>query len=188
MLGLEGSVFQLGFAGVAGWYAPQREEFTMTSALPIALAIALLAQPTTRAKPDFLGSWTMDRNRSESVTTEKVAGPITLAVSQTETTLSIQTMRGDQSEVANYVIEARPDGPTVIGAGTRRAYWDGAKLVTEGAGNVQGQTVSIRATRTLNATGTEMVVETTVAVQHGYTMRGAQTYALVKDVYIRAPR
>ena len=97
----------------------------MTSALPIALAIALLAQSTTRAKPDFLGSWTMDRNRSESVTTEKVAGPITLAVSQTETTLSIQTRRGDQSEVA---------------------------------------------------------------VQHGYTMRGAQTYALVKDVYIRSPR
>ena len=160
----------------------------MTSALPIALAIALLAQPTTRAKPDFLGSWTMDRNRSESVTTEKEAGPITLAVTQTETTLRIETKRGDQPEVANYVIEARPDGPTVIGAGTRRAYWDGAKLVTEGAGNVQGQTVSIRATRTLNPTGTEMTVETTVAVQHGYTMRGAQTYAVVKDVYIRAPR
>ena len=40
----------------------------------------------------------------------------------------------------------------------------------------------------MNATGTEMVVETMVAVQHGYTMRGARTYALVKDVYIRAPR
>ena len=160
----------------------------MTSALTIAFVFALLAQPTTPAKLDFLGAWTMDRNRSESVTTEKVAGPITLAVSQTETTLSIETRRGDQSELTNYVIEARPDGPTVIGAGTRRAYWDGAKLVTEGAGNVQGQTVSIRATRTLNATGTEMTVETTVAVQHGYTMRGAQTYALVKDVYIRAQR
>lgn len=160
----------------------------MISALPIALAIALLAQPTTRAKLDFLGSWTMDRIRSESVTTEQEPGPITLAVSRTDTTLTIEATRGGKSEVTNYVIDARPDGPSVIGAGTRRAYWDGPKLVTEGAGNVQGQTVSIRATRTLNPTGTEMTVETTVAVQHGYTMRGAQTYALAKDVYVRAPR
>ena len=188
MMGLEGSVFQLGFAGVARWYAPQQEECSMTSALPIAFVIALLAQSIAPAKTDFVGSWTMDRNRSESVTADQGPGPITLAVSQTDTTLFVETKRGDQSEVANYVIEARPDGPTVIGAGTRRAYWDGAKLVTEGAGNVQGQTVSIRATRTLNPAGTEMTVETTVAVQHGYTMRGAKTYAVVKDVYVRATR
>lgn len=160
----------------------------MTSALPVACLIALLAQPTTPLKPDFLGSWTMDRNRSESVTTEQVPGPITLAVSQTETTLSIETRRGDKTEVTNYVIDARPDGPSVIGAGTRRAYWNSPKLITEEAGNVQGQTVSIRASRSLNSTGTEMTVETTVAVQHGYTMRGAQTYAVVKDVYTRVPR
>lgn len=67
----------------------------------------------------------------------------------------------------------------------RRAYWDGAKLVTEGAGTVQGQTVSIRATRTLNPAATEMTVESMVAVQHGYTLRGAQTYVMVKDVYTR---
>ena len=160
----------------------------MTSALPIAFVIALLAQPTTPSKPDFLGSWTMDRIRSESVTAEQEPGPITMAVLQTDTTLTIEATRSGKAEVTNYVIDARADGPSVIGAGTRRAYWDGPKLITEGAGNVQGQTVSIRATRTLNATGTEMVVETMVAVQHGYTMRGAQTYALVKDVYVRAPR
>jgi len=160
----------------------------MTSALSIAFAVALLAQSATLTKPDFLGSWTMDRGRSESVPADQGPGPVTLAVSQTATTLTIETSRGGKSEIAHYVIEARPDGPSVIGAGTRRAFWDGPKLITEGAGNVQGQTVSIRATRTLNPAGTEMTVETTVAVQHGYTMRGAQTYALVKDVYVRAPR
>ena len=160
----------------------------MTSVLPVAFVFALLAQPTVPTKPEFLGSWTMDRIRSESVTAGQAPGPVTLAVTQTETTLSIETRRGDKAEVTNYVIDAHSDGPSVIGAGTRRAYWNGPRLVTEEAGNVQGQTVSIRATRALNPTGTEMTVETTVAVQHGYTMRGAQTYALVKDVYVRTPR
>ncbi len=160
----------------------------MTSALPIAFVFALLAQPTTPAKLDFLGSWTMDRIRSQSVTAEQEPGPITLALSQTDTTLTIEAVRGGKSEVTNYVIDARQDGPSVIGAGTRRAYWNSPKLITEEAGNVQGQTVSIRASRSLNPAGTEMTVETTVAVQHGYSMRGAQTYALVRDVYIRAPK
>ena len=65
---------------------------------------------------------------------------------------------------------------------------DGPKLVTEGAGSLQGQTVSIRALRTLNAAANEMTVESTVAVQHGYTLRGAQTYALVKDIYTRTAK
>ena len=160
----------------------------MASALYVAFAIALLVQSPPVSKPDFLGTWTMDRDRSESASDEQAIGPITLAISQTETTLTIETKLGDKSEVANYVIETRPDGPSVIGAGTRRAYWDASQLITDGAGNVQGQTVSIRATRTLNATGSEMTVETMVAVQHGYTMRGAQTYARVKDVYLRSPR
>jgi hypothetical protein len=76
----------------------------------------------------------------------------------------------------------------VIGAGTRRAYWDGLKLVTEGAGNVQGQTVSVREARTLNASRTEMTIESTVTVQHGYTFRGAKNYATAKDIYTRTAR
>ena len=110
---------------------------------------------------------------------------MTLVISRADATLTIETKRGDQVETINYVIESAPDTPGVIGAGTRRAYWDGPKLVTEGAGNLQGQTVSVRAMRTLNAAATEMTVESTVAVQHGYTLRGAQTYAKVRDVYTR---
>ncbi len=160
----------------------------MTSLLPAALAVALLAQATTVAKPDFSGTWTMDRERSESALQEQPIGPVTLAVTQTGSTLSVETRRGDQSEVMTYAIEALSNGPGVMGAGTRRAYWDGVKLVTEGAGNVQGQTVSIREARTLNARGTEMTVETTVTVQHGYTFRGARNYATAKDVYTRTAK
>lgn len=161
----------------------------MTSLLlPAALAASLLAQAATTDKPDFSATWTMDHERSQSAVQEQPIGPVTVIITQSGTTLTIETRRGEQPTVMSYSIETLPGGPGVMGAGTRRAYWDGTKLVTEGAGNVQGQTVSVRETRALNAGGTEMTVETTVTVQHGYTLRGAQNYATAKDVYIRAMR
>lgn len=160
----------------------------MTSLLPAALAVALLAQAMTAAKPDFSGTWTMDRERSESAMQEQPIGTVTVSVKHTGTNLTIETTRDGKPEVANYTIEERPNGPGVIGAGTRRAYWEGLRLITEGSGNVQGQTVSVREARTLNATGTEMTIETTVTVQHGYTLRGGKNYATGKDVYMRTAR
>ncbi len=91
-------------------------------------------------------------------------------------------------ERSESALQELPTGPGVIGAGTRRAYWDGVKLVTEGAGNVQAQTVSIREARTLTGSGTEMTMDSTVTVQHGYTLRGARNYATAKDVYTRVAR
>ena len=160
----------------------------MTSLLTAALAAALFAQAMTAAKPDFSGTWTMDRERSESAMQEKPIGLVTVAVTQTGTTLAIQTTRDGKPEVATYTIEELPNAPGVMGAGTRRAYWDGLRLVTEGAGNVQGQTVSVREARMLNTARTEMTVETTVTVQHGYTFRGARNYSTAKDIYTRSAR
>lgn len=160
----------------------------MTSLLPAALAVTLIAQTMTAAKPDFSGSWTMDRERSESAMQEQPIGRVTVSITQSGTTLTIEATRDGKPEVTTYTIEELPNGPGVIGAGTRRAYWDGLKLVTEGAGNVQGQTVSVREARTLNASRTEMTVESTVTVQHGYTFRGAKNYATAKDVYTRTAR
>lgn len=160
----------------------------MTSLLSAAFAIALIAQTMTAAKPDFSGTWTMDRERSESAMQEQPIGPVTVSIKQAGQSLTIETTRDGKPEVATYTIEDAPKGPGVIGAGTRRAYWDGMKLVTEGAGNVQGQTVSVRETRTLNPARTEMTIESTVTVQHGYTLRGAKNYATGKDVYTRTAR
>lgn len=159
------------------------------SSLPFAaLALTLMAQATTAAKPYFSGTWTMDRERSESAMQEQPIGPVTVSITFTATNLTIQTTRDGKPEIMTYTIENMPNAPGVIGAGTRRAYWDGLKLVTEGAGNVQGQTVSVREARTLNPSRTEMIVESTVTVQHGYTFRGARNYATAKDIYTRAAR
>ena len=160
----------------------------MTSLLPATLAVALLAQVMTAAKPDFSGTWTMDRERSESAMQEQPIGTVTVSVKHTATNLIIEKTRDGKLEVAKYTIEEKPDSPGVMGAGTHRAYWDGPRLITEGSGNVQGQTVSVREARTLNANGTEMTIETTVTVQHGYTLRGAKNYATGKDIYTRTAR
>ena len=72
-----------------------------------------------------------------------------------------------------------------VGAGTTRAYWDGRRLVAWRAGNVQGQTVSIKETFELNADASELIVETTVEIQHGYTMKGAKNYASSRDVFTK---
>lgn len=162
----------------------------MTLTAPIALALStLLMQPAGATVPDFSGTWTLDEARSDSASQERFVSPMIVVISRADAaTLVVETRRGNQVETMKFTIEAAPERPGAIGAGTRRAYWDGPKLVTEGAGNLQGQTVSIRAMRTLNAAATEMTVESTVAVQHGYTLRGAQTYALVKDVYLRTAK
>lgn len=157
----------------------------MTLAVPVAFALTLLLQPAGVSTPDFSGTWTLDERRSDSAQQEKFVSPMILVISSADGTLVVETRRGDQLETMKYTIEATPDTRGAIGAGTRRAYWDGPTLVSEGAGSVQGQTVSVRAVRTLNATATEMTVESTVAVQHGYTLRGAQTYAQVRDIYTR---
>lgn len=160
----------------------------MTLAAPLALA-SLLLQPLPASPPDFSGTWKLDEGRSDSAQQEKFVSPLIVVITRADAaTLVVETRRGVQLETMKFTIEAAPEKPGAIGAGTRRAYWDGPKLVTEGGGNLQGQTVSIRAVRTLNATATEMTMESMVAVQHGYSLRGAQTYAQVKDVYTRVAK
>jgi hypothetical protein len=155
----------------------------MASLLSALVVFALLAQSITMPPPAFLGSWTMDQARSGSAVGEPAE--LVIFTLTPDGMLRIEKRRGDQSEAITYTIEAAPGTPGVIGAGTRRAYWDGVRLVTEGSGSVQGQTVSVREMRTLNAGGTEMTVETMVMVQHGYTFRGAQNYATGQNVYKR---
>jgi hypothetical protein len=59
-------------------------------------------------------------------------------------------------------------------------------LVTEAIADIKGQTVSYRQLRFLNASATEMTVETITIVQHGYSIKDGKNYATAKDVYVRA--
>ena len=69
---------------------------------------------------------------------------------------------------------------------TARTHWEGSTLVTETIRDVKGQTVTIKESRSLNAAG-EMLVETILVVQHGYSLKGTPNYGAAKDVFTRVP-
>jgi hypothetical protein len=168
------------------------------NSVPAAVLVAVVLaspRPLPQALPDFSGTWTIDRERSESPHQGDAFTPPTFVITQTSTDITIETRRGTARSAVRY-----PIGPATAplqtapspghGEPAGRAYWVGASLVTEGQNTIQGQTVSTRETRTLDATGTEMTLETLLVVQHGYTFKGAQNYGAAKDIYrkVVAPR
>lgn len=150
-----------------------------TFALVAGLSIGLNPQ----ARPDFSGTWTMDEARSESPTHEGFAGPVTWVIRQSPEELIVEVKRGPKTATFTYRIYPKaPAGPPA-GVPSYRGYWEGDRLVTETATNIQGQTVTTREVRMLEPSGNEMRVERLVQVEHGYTLRGAQNYNTAKDLF-----
>jgi hypothetical protein len=140
-----------------------------------------VAQPVTVV---FSGIWVMDRTRSEAAVQEQPVGPVTVTISQTGSALRLETTRDGKTEVAIYPIGPNPSMAAEV-TGVRRAFWDGQTLVNEGSKDIQGKTIAFREARTVSADGAEMIVETTVKLEHGYEMKGAQTIVTGKNVYVR---
>ena len=165
---------------------------TSVPAVAIVAAVLLSPLPATQSPPDFSGTWTIDRERSESPHQGSGFEPAVYVITQTASDITIETQRGTARTTVRYPIgpatAPQPPAPpsTAQASAPRpagRAYWSGASLVTDGTTTIQGQTVSVRETRTLDAAGAEMTVETLLVVQHGYTFKGAQNYGTAKDVY-----
>jgi hypothetical protein len=157
-------------------------KFLMPSVLVAALALpsALHAQ----GKPDFSGTWKMDPARSESAVQSEPIGPVTLVIAQTPGEVRIETTRTRGTSIVTYKL----DGSEIkIPGGTAKTHWDGSMLVTEAVRDVQGQTVTTKETRRLSADGNEMLVETMLVVQHGYSLRGTPNYGAGKDTFVRTP-
>lgn len=156
----------------------------MTPLLPMLLAAALSAQaPADR--PDFSGLWTMDPARSESAAQETPTTALAMEIVQTGTSLQVETSRDGKPQMATYRIEPTPTASTEL-TGQKRAFWDGGKLVSEGSVDIEGKTIAFREVRIPQANGGEMVVETTVKVEHGYQMTGVKTMVTGKNTYVRA--
>jgi len=153
--------------------------------LPTVLVAALAVPSTARAqgKPDFSGTWKMDPSRSESAVQNEPIGPVTLVIAQTPGEVRIETMRTQGTSAVTYKL----DGSEIkIPGGTAKTHWDGSMLVTEAVRDIQGQTVTTKETRRLNADGNEMLIETMLVVQHGYSLRGTPNYGTGKDIFVRA--
>ena len=161
--------------------------------LPVSLASALVLQAaatpaTQRERPNFEGAWRLDQSRSESAANGGVAGTVEVEITQGDREVTIVTTRDGRTGQTVHPMVDNPAAPYAVDGGTGRAFWNGKALVTEGTRLVQGQTVATRETRTLNADGSEMLVEVVVIVQHGYQFRGARNYGIGRDIYTRVAR
>jgi len=164
------------------------EERHMSSMLPAAFVMVVLLPPPggVQTRADLTGTWTMVPERSESPEQTPPIRSLVLNISHSDAALNVDTNRDGAASVTSYPIEKSVTAAAgTIGAGTTRAYWEGPRLVAWRAGNVQGQTVSIKETFELNPDASELTVETTVVIQHGYTMKGAKNYASSRDVFTK---
>ena len=144
------------------------------------LALGLL-QSVPAPRPDFSGTWAMDRSRSQ--TSEST----TLKITQSATEITIDTEIGGKTSTRTFAFEAsKHPASETISTGHSHASWDGTILVSESVGEISGQTVSYRQLRYLNGPGTEMTVESVTIVQHGYSLQGAKNFRTAKDVFVRA--
>lgn len=135
--------------------------------LIVVAAVGLGAQ----SRPDFSGRWSMDLGRSESAAQGQPIGPVEIAITQTPNELQIATTRNGNTETVRYLpAEMKPvaQGQPI---GTFR--WDGPKLMTTLVTDINKQAITVEEVRTLNPAGTEMTVELSLVVEHGYQSGGS---------------
>jgi len=148
--------------------------------------LVTLTQPA--AVPDFTGHWKMVPDRSGSPAQSEPIRDMTFVIAQTGDSIRLDISSSDRPVVSStYVLGPAPKLPAdPLGPGQQRAYWDGNRLVVERGGTISGQTVSSKQSLTLSPDRSELIVERVVIVQHGYTLKGTNNYATVKDVFVRA--
>ncbi|HEX6161887.1 MAG TPA: hypothetical protein VFZ31_00880 [Vicinamibacterales bacterium] len=149
------------------------------------LVLTLFAQAPL---PNFSGKWNMVAARSGSPLQTPPVSAMTFAIEQQADQISIESTTGNAKTITViYPIVPAPKQPAdPLGAGLARAYWDGKRLVIEQGGTISGQTVSMKQSLTMDPASGELIVERLVIVQHGYTLKGAQNYSTVKDVFARS--
>lgn len=126
---------------------------------------------TAQSSPDFSGTWSMDLSRSEAAAQGTPIGPVVVAIRQTPGELHIETTRNGNAQAVRYL----PVGAkaTVAGEPAAAFRWEGPKLITSLITDINKQAVTVEEVRSLNSAGTEMTVEVTLVVQHGYQSGGS---------------
>ena len=145
-----------------------------------------------QSAPDFSGTWTMDLSRSEAAAQGSPIGPVTVSIRQSSDEVHIETTRNGNTQTVKYLPAAsKPSTPDGTGGAFR---WEGPKLITSLVTDINKQAVTVEEIRTLNPAGTEMTVQVTLVVQHGYQSFGssavqsktAPNTATGTNVFVRA--
>jgi hypothetical protein len=159
-------------------------------ALAFLSSVVMLGPVVDQTQPDFTGTWTMDVARSGSPTHEGFVGPVVWTIHQSPKAFVLDRKHGEKSLAFTYVwqdiaADVSRDA-TVSPSGDHRASWDGSRLVIHTLQAIQGKTVTTRETLSLTGDGRELTVERVLEVEHGYTMKDAKNFTVVKDVFVRA--
>ena len=159
-----------------------------------AFVLGISSAPAADPAVNLSGTWKMDPSRSESAHQAVPIGAVLLNIKQTPASLTIETRRAQtgtkeiQSEVLTYSlsgVEATTgtEGKDLI---KTKARWEGRTLITETERTVNGASVTTRYLHTLNGNGSEMKVDKTLTVQHGYQFEGAKSYGTGTDVFVKS--
>ena len=153
--------------------------------LAVAISTMVALGTTAQTRPDFSGVWQIDLARSDIAAYDETPGPVNVSITQSDAAIEIATTTSGRTTRVSYPFAAA-DRPRTQGAPVAR--WQGEALLTEEVRTIRGQSVTVQQTRRLGSDGREMIVESIVNVQHGYSALQAKTYGSGRDVFVRAPR
>ena len=161
------------------------------SAFALISSGALFAQDVA----NYSGTWKSDPSRSESAHWATSVGPITLIISQTPTSISIETRTSpkDKELIANERLVFKLDGSENTMPGNAqvpvlcKARWEDGNLVTETARNLNGSTLTTHWVLALDPAGKELTLKKTLMVQHGYQWNASMvnTSGNATDIFVK---
>jgi hypothetical protein len=156
------------------------------------MALVVSVPGSAQESPDFSGAWRMDPSRSESAHQAVPIGPVTLIIKQSADELRIETRRSEKHKAAvtseALTFRLGSESSIVGDSGVPikvKAHFDGTKLVTETAREIQGSAVTTMQVFTLDASGKELTVHQTLTIQHGYQFPGAANTGTGTDVFVK---
>jgi len=158
------------------------------------MSLFLFVCAAAQEAPDLSGVWRMDLSRSESAHQATPIGPVTLIITQNPNGFTIETRKANARKSSREKLTYKLDGSAISTADTSggeikaKAHWDGPKLVTETARNIQGSTVTTMSVFSLDAAGNELTVDKSLTVQHGYQFEGAANTGTARDIFTRVKK
>ncbi len=149
-----------------------------TLAASLGLVAFVLASNVVRAQvsdrsADFVrlvGTWELDASGSPSLAAERRV----ISISPEWLRIEILRVEDDRPPVLTYRFDGE-DAVNAFGSGRAisRLLRDNGALITETIYEVRNSPITVRETLSVNPEGTEMTVNTTLRVEHGYEGAGA---------------
>ena len=148
--------------------------FLFVAASPVVALAGQVQKPIER--PDFSGTWVLDREASEITTDLALAGlggagaPANLYITQAANGALILSSRANGAQPRQYAIEGWSMVPAPGDAGGTMmvtSRWNGQRLETSGSAQVAGLAVTMREVMSLADRGRELRLEVTLTTRDG---------------------